>query len=183
MSELHIGLVHYPIFNKNKSIVATTITHFDVHDIARTCRSYGVTKFHLIHPSIEQLMFVARLKEHWAVGAGGKKNPLRAEAMKIVATACSIEEIKQQERIDVTYATSAKVHPSFKTEPFEVVRKTVKSSKKTLILFGTGSGLVDDVFKQCQAIVEPIVGFESSDFRHLSVRTAVAIVLDRVHRS
>lgn len=183
MSELHIGLVHYPIFNKNKDIVATTITHFDVHDIARVCRSYGVCKYHLIHPSEEQLMFVERLKEHWLVGAGGQINPLRAEAMKRVVTASSIEQVKVQEGIDLTYATSAKNYTDYPMQTFDSAKKNIKSAEKTLILFGTGSGLVSRVFDQCDALIEPIVGFEGSDFRHLSVRAAVAIVLDRIHRA
>ena len=185
MIELHIGLVHHPIFDRNKNTVATTVTHFDVHDIARVCRSYGVVKYHIIHPSESQLMFVARLKEHWSIGSGKEFNSLRAEAMKIIAVARSIDEIRKSEGLDKIYATSAKIHDSFPLKTFAEVRSEVKAGlgQKILILFGTGSGLVPSVFEQCDALIEPIVGFEGSDFRHLSVRTAVAIVLDRIHRA
>jgi hypothetical protein len=185
MTELHIGLVHHPIFDRNKNIVATTVTHFDVHDIARVCRSYGVVKYHIIHPSESQLMFVARLKEHWSSRAGKEFNPLRAEAMKIIAVAKSIDEINQSEGFDKIYSTSAKNHTQFPSITFSEVQAEIKNSslKKILILFGTGSGLVPTVFEQCHALIEPIVGFEGSDFRHLSVRSAVAIVLDRIHRA
>lgn len=185
MTEIHVGLVHHPIFDRNKNIVATTITHFDVHDIARVCRSYGVVKYHLIHPSENQLMFVARLKDHWSMGSGKEFNPLRAEAMKIIATAKSIQEIKSAHQIDKVYATSAKIHSDYELKSFDQVRAEVhaNTSQKILILFGTGSGLIPSVFKQCDAMIEPIVGFPGSDFRHLSVRSAVAIVLDRIHRA
>ena len=185
MTQIHVGLVHHPIFDRNKNIVATTITHFDVHDIARVCRSYGVVNYHLIHPSEPQLMFVARLKEHWSLGSGKEFNPLRAEAMKIISTAKSIEEVRKTHGIDKVYATSAKNHPNYDLKTFENMRSDLASAKeqKILILFGTGSGLVPSVFQQCDGLIEPIIGFPGSDFRHLSVRSAVAIVLDRIHRA
>lgn len=187
MVELHVGLVHYPIYNRNKNVVATTITHFDVHDIARICRSYGVTKYHLIHPAEEQLMFVQRLKEHWSIGSGKEFNPLRAEAMKIITTAESIEALKKSENLDLVYATSAKNHESYPQISFEGFREAFHgqkwAGKKVLILFGTGSGLVSSVYDQCDGLIEPIIGFPGSDFRHLSVRSAVAIVLDRIRRT
>lgn len=192
--------------------MATTITHFDVHDIARICRSYGVAKYHLIHPAQEQLMFVSRLKEHWSLGLGKDFNPLRAEAMKIVATAESLNSLKEAHGFDKVYATSAKDHLDYPKITFSDLKKQIqalksesqlaeikknhstqaqgivspegsRSIKKILILFGTGSGLVNTVFKDCDGLIEPIIGFEGSDFRHLSVRSAVAIVLDRLHRS
>ncbi len=182
--QLHIGLIHYPIYDRNKSIVATTITHFDVHDIARVCRSYGVVKYHIVHPSESQLMFVARLQDHWAAGQGKAFNPLRAEAMKIISLAKNIEDIKSQEGIDKVYATSAKNHVNFPCLSFQDIRSLKsQSEQKILIIFGTGSGLTPEIFSKCDGLIEPIVGFEGSDFRHLSVRSAVAIVLDRIHRS
>src|SRR4051812_37001797 len=33
-----IGLLHYPIYDRSKKVVATNITNLDVHDIARACR-------------------------------------------------------------------------------------------------------------------------------------------------
>lgn len=187
MVELHIGLIHHPVYNRNKHIVSTTITHFDVHDIARICRSYGVKKYHLIHPSEEQLMFVERLKNHWSVGSGKEFNPLRAEAMKIISTAESLEKLKAQEGIDQTFATSAKNHETYPQLSFMDFRTKFHgdewAEKKILIVFGTGSGLVNTVYEQCDGLIEPIEGFPGSDFRHLSVRSAVAIVLDRIRRT
>lgn len=39
---MSIGLVHYPIYNKNNEIV-TTAANFDIHDIARTARTYNIS--------------------------------------------------------------------------------------------------------------------------------------------
>ncbi len=46
------------------------------------------------------------------------------------------------------------------------------------VLFGTGYGLSDEVLKAADALLEPIG--DPSDWNHLSVRGAVAIVLDRL---
>ncbi|MBI5078484.1 RNA methyltransferase, partial [Candidatus Saganbacteria bacterium] len=36
MAEVYIALLHHPVYNKRKEVVATCITGFDLHDIART---------------------------------------------------------------------------------------------------------------------------------------------------
>ena len=41
--KVFLGLVHYPVYNKNKDIVATSVTNFDIHDISRTCRTYDLS--------------------------------------------------------------------------------------------------------------------------------------------
>lgn len=45
MANLYLGLVHYPIYNKNMQVIATAVTNFDIHDISRTARTYDVTKY------------------------------------------------------------------------------------------------------------------------------------------
>lgn len=42
MANLYLGLVHYPIYNKNMQVIATAVTNFDIHDISRTARTYDV---------------------------------------------------------------------------------------------------------------------------------------------
>ena len=44
-SPLYIGLVHYPIYDKNFNVIATAITNYDLHDISRSARTYGVKKY------------------------------------------------------------------------------------------------------------------------------------------
>lgn len=45
MANLYLGLVHYPIYNKNMQVIATAVTNFDIHDISRTARTYEVKKY------------------------------------------------------------------------------------------------------------------------------------------
>jgi len=47
-----------------------------------------------------------------------------------------------------------------------------------LILLGTGWGLTDEILARSDYILEPIEG--DSDYNHLSVRSAAAIILDRL---
>jgi hypothetical protein len=186
MFEVHLALIHHPVFNRQKKTVSTTITHFDVHDIARICRSYGVHKYHIVHPSEAQLMFVERLKEHWLVGSGKALNPIRSEAFKIIETSQSLDILRKNYNFDLVLATSAKEHPKFEKFTFLGLKKSIQEMKvgskpyKLLLIFGTGSGLTPECLEHCDGLIEPIVGFEGSDFRHLSVRAAVAIVLDRL---
>jgi tRNA (guanine37-N1)-methyltransferase len=46
-----------------------------------------------------------------------------------------------------------------------------------LFTFGTGKGFTDQFLEKCDYLLEPIQGFSS--FNHLSVRSAIAIALDR----
>jgi len=36
-SNLYLGLVHHPIYDKRKNIVATAVTNLDIHDIEFVC--------------------------------------------------------------------------------------------------------------------------------------------------
>ena len=47
-----------------------------------------------------------------------------------------------------------------------------------LLVFGTGYGLAEEIFEKSDAVLEPIG--DPSDWNHLSVRSAVAITLDRL---
>jgi hypothetical protein len=47
-----------------------------------------------------------------------------------------------------------------------------------LLLLGTGWGLSDDCFEAADFILEPIAG--AGTYNHLSVRSAAAILLDRL---
>ena len=44
-SSLYVGLVHYPIYDKNFNVIATAITNYDLHDISRSAKTYGVKKY------------------------------------------------------------------------------------------------------------------------------------------
>ena len=75
MGRMAVALIHHPVYDRAKNTIATNITNFDIHDIARACRVYDIEKYYIIHPMREQLMFVSRVLDHWRVGSGSKFNP------------------------------------------------------------------------------------------------------------
>jgi tRNA (guanine37-N1)-methyltransferase len=54
----------------------------------------------------------------------------------------------------------------------------VSRTQPLLLLFGTGFGLTDDVHASADLILKPVQGL--TEYNHLSVRSAVAIILDRI---
>jgi hypothetical protein len=183
LPRLALGLVHYPILDKEKNIVSTNVTNFDIHDIARAARMYGVEKYYIIHPMQEQLMFVERVLDHWRTGQGSKFNPSRKVALSRVTTAPSFAEAFADWGVpdSMTIATHAKPIEGVETMGFQDLRQAMFEQKRScFLLFGTGYGMTDEFMKECTAILEPIRGAPPDDFRHLSVRSAVSICLDRL---
>ena len=182
--KVHVGLVHWPIKDKAGSLVCTNVTNFDVHDIARACRTYGVEKYHIINRVPEQQMFVSRLVEHWTLGTGAKYNPMRKTALGIVSPQATVESTMATfERPPLVVATSAQERKTIPTVSYQDLRQTLFSpedDREILLLFGTGFGLADEVYGHCDQLLAPIKGSSSDDYRHLSVRSAVSIILDRL---
>lgn len=179
--DLAVGLVHYPILDRAGSTVATNVTNFDIHDIARACRVYGVSDYFIIHPAREQLMFVSRVLDHWRTGPGSLMNPKRKTALGPVKTAESLEDaLSQWGRKDVSVvATHAREKDKYKNYTFRELREELPK-KPHFLVFGTGFGLAESVFESCTHLLEPIRGAPPEDYRHLSVRSAVSICLDRL---
>jgi hypothetical protein len=185
--KIAVGLLHYPIYDRLRKVVATNITNLDVHDIARACRVYEVEKYYIIHPMEEQLMFVSRLLEHWKVGDGARFNPMRRTALTMVETAPSLEKAVAdwagddagKVQVVSTHARSLDGVPAI---TFRDLRSKISQDEdgKLFLLFGTGFGLTEDVMKGCSYLLEPIRGASVDDYRHLSVRSAVSICLDRL---
>ncbi len=180
-----LGLLHYPIYDSQRKVVATNITNLDIHDIARASRVYGVEKYYIIHPMEEQLMFVSRILEHWRIGDGAKFNPMRRTALTMVHTANSLESAVKDWAGDETtdiVATHARSLDGVPAITFRELRDkaAANSEGRLFLLFGTGFGLTEDVMRSCTALLEPIRGGSKDDYRHLSVRSAVSICLDRL---
>lgn len=182
--ELAVGLIHYPILDRAGNKVATNVTNFDIHDIARACRVYGVDHYFIIHPSREQQMFVSRVLDHWRVGPGAKLNPKRKTALGPVKVADSLEDALRQwgkSEVDVV-ATHAQDSTKYRRVSFKELRVDLPK-KPHFLVFGTGNGLAPEVFESCTLLLDPIRGASKEDYRHLSVRSAVSICLDRLRGS
>ncbi len=53
-----------------------------------------------------------------------------------------------------------------------------KKARPFLIILGTGWGLTETIFSQSDYVLEAVEGY--TDYNHLSVRSAAAIILDRL---
>lgn len=182
VSPLYCGLVHHPVLDRQGQEVTTSVTNVDVHDIARSARTYGLRGYFIISPIEAQHPVVQRIVDHWCSGAGRQRFPERGEALALVKVCASIDEaiceIEHREgetpRLLVTSAKSGPGRVSHREE----AERLGSQSRPTLLLFGTGHGLSERVLRRADAFLEPIEG--PTDFNHLSVRAAVAITLDRL---
>jgi len=185
---LYIALLHHPVYNKRKDIVSTCITGFDLHDIARSALTYGVKKYYVVNPLPAQREFAHRILDFWMDEESLEFNWTRAEAFKLISIKESLEEtLKEVEREEgqkpKVIATSARPRGNTK---FEDLKLGIRNSKNPhLLLFGTGWGLADEVFEKVDYVLEPIVGNSDlpgrpAGYNHLSVRSAAAIILDRL---
>ena len=182
MSPVYCALIHHPVVDRQGDEVTTSVTNLDVHDIARSARTYGLRGYFVVSPIEAQHPVVQRIVDHWVSGAGTKRFPERGEAIALVEVCLSIDDaiaaIEAREgETPRLVVTSAKAGPDRSTYEEEAQRLRA-GSPPTLLLFGTGHGLSDRVLQRADAFLEPIVG--PTDFNHLSVRAAVAITLDRL---
>jgi len=180
MKDLFTSLIHYPVLNKYREIVTTSITLFDVHDIARSSYTFGVSRFFIINQSPKQGEVLKRLFAFWKNGFGREYNENRSEALDIVRYHTSWEEALveteslMQEKV-YTVATSARIIEGNKHITLEQL-KIAREKQPFFLLFGTGWGLADEIMEKADYILEPITG--AKDYNHLSVRSAVAIILN-----
>lgn len=180
-SVIFIGLLHYPVYNKKGDTVASAITNFDLHDIARVAKTYGIQRLYVINPFRDQKRLAQRILDHWLKGQGNIYNPVRAEALELVDIVHSLEEAIQDIIERAGYrpklvVTDAKMHSNCTSYP--AAREMLCEGDTYLILFGTAWGIAKEVIERADYILTPIRG--NSNYNHLSVRSATAIVLDRL---
>jgi hypothetical protein len=162
-------------------VVTTCLTGFDLHDIARSAITFGIKKYYVINPLPTQREFAARIFDFWMDESSLEFNWTRAEAFKLISIKAELDEvIKEIEDLEGVrprvVATSAKPRG---TVTFRELQTEIRNSQLPyLIIFGTGWGLAEEVFDRADAILEPING--PTDYNHLSVRAATAIILDRL---
>jgi len=180
-SNLYIGLVHHPVYGRKKEIIATAVTNFDIHDISRCARTFGLGGVFIITPLESQVALVERIVAHWSQGEGAAYNPTRKESLSLVRVSRSIDEAdweisNHHQRRPLRVSTGASPYP--KSIGYERLR-TLLEDKETpyLLLFGTGWGLTKEVKDSSDYVLAPI---EGKGYNHLSVRSAVAIILDRI---
>lgn len=182
MSRLSLALIHYPVVDRFNELYTTAITNMDVHDIARSSCTFGLDQYYLVSPILAQRELAETMASFWVTGSGNKRNADRARAMSLVKVQQTLQEcIDHEENLTGTkpllIATSAKLCPG-KTISYEKGQNYIAQAPSTIVIFGTGYGLAPEIIERADYVLEPIYG--AKDYNHLSVRSAAAIILDRL---
>lgn len=189
-SHIYVALLHYPVYDKNERIVATSITNYDIHDISRVVRTYALGGYYMVTPLISQQELCRRIIRHWVEGFGSRYNQTRQEAFTTTHLASSLQEVVEQLReqyqaTPVVIMTSAReyVAQECKKPVFSYQDAGEAMQKQTnvpyILVFGTGYGVENQCIQTySDFILEPIRGV--AEYNHLSVRSAAAIIIDRL---
>jgi hypothetical protein len=163
-------------------VVTTALTNYDLHDIARTAKTYDVKKYFIVHPVEAQREMALRIMNHWKTGGGVHYNANRKEAFEETELVPTLEDAiswieKETGKKPAIVTTDARVYPN--TISYAAMRRKIHDEDTPIfILFGTGFGMTKEMMKKFDYIVEPIYG--AGTYNHLCVRSAVAIILDRL---
>lgn len=181
MGALYVALMHGGVVDKTGTEIASSLTHFDVHDIARSCRTYGVARYYVVTP-LETMRYLAqRMISYWNAGIGNFSIPNRGEALEVVEVAIDLEEVlasieKKEGMRPLVVATSARPQNSRVTFS-GLAQRIHQAPQPVLVLFGTAYGLSRRILDCCDHTLPPI---RAGRWNHLSVRSAVAITLERL---
>jgi hypothetical protein len=173
--------MHYPVVNKNGDTIASSMTNLDLHDISRAARSYGVRTFFVVTPLDDQKVLIDRIISHWTDGYGAGYNPARKEALGLIELKTDFEEVLEHirsngEGVPKVVVTSAR--PGCRCVGYGEFRKMIADGRPHLLVFGTAWGLAEEFIRSADVVLEPITG--EGDYNHLSVRSAAAVILDRI---
>ncbi|QWV92748.1 RNA methyltransferase [Geomonas oryzisoli] len=178
-----MALIHFPVYDKHKDVVATSVTNLDIHDMARLTRTFGLARYYIVTPVEEQIKLVEKVREHWLTGWGSTYNPKRKMALETLQCEESLESTiadieSRTGRRPKVVVTGASGRPNSVT--FAELKDLIDADPEQpyLLLLGTGWGLIEQVFNKSDLVLEPIKG--AGEYNHLSVRSAASIMLDRL---
>jgi tRNA (guanine37-N1)-methyltransferase len=176
-----VALVHFPVVNRKKMPIGSALTPIDMHDIARASRTFGAKEFYVVTPFADQADLAEQVISHWTKGVGGELNPSRKQALELIRVASTLEEAvlkiqAKEEQTVVTVATSARYLAN--AISIAALKQRLTNNAPHVLVLGTAWGLAGELIDRCDLKLEPIKG--SSDYNHLSVRSAASIYLDRI---
>lgn len=176
-----VALVHYPVRNRNGTVIGSAVTNLDLHDIARAARTFGVDTYYVVTPFADQQQLAREILDHWLTGYGASRNQPRKEALSLIRICDDLAAVyaaatAKWGRRPTVLATSAV--PGGEEIDYPRVRARIEAGEPILVLFGTGWGLTEEALAGADAQLPPLQG--PGDYNHLSVRSAAAIVLDRL---
>lgn len=201
----YVALVHHPVLDKSGAVVTSAVTNFDLHDIARSSRTFGLAGYFVVTPVGAQQDKVRHIARMWQEQV---ELDHRASALELVRPVSRLEDVIAAIAAETggaappappadpaaagqgaaparppvrVVATSANPR-SFPAIPHltapELISDARRDDRPMLLVFGTGWGLADSINPLLEQVLSPIDG--RPEWNHLSVRSAVAITLDRL---
>jgi len=176
-----IALIHFPVINKSGETIGSAVTNLDIHDIARASKTFGIDNYYIVTPYTDQQELVNEIIEHWQTGHGAGYNPARKSALALVRLKDTLDDVigqvaGERGQKPVLITTSAQLQGISIT--FAETRRRIETNEPILLLFGTAHGLAPEVLEKADYTLPPIKGI--TGYNHLSVRSAVSIILDRL---
>jgi hypothetical protein len=182
LADLFLALIHSPVLDRNGRVVTSAITSLDLHDIARSARTYGVRAMYVVHPVAEQRRFASQVLDHWRLNHGRLYDSRRREALDLVEVVedldtaiLAAERIARSQPLLVYTSALASCGASY-AELRSKLQNT--AGAPIMLMFGTGFGLAPAMRERADVIVEAVRG--PGEYNHLSVRAAASIILDRL---
>lgn len=181
-ANVSLALLHYPVYNKHQQVVATAVTNLDLHDIARSARTFGLYRYFVITPDEEQRLLSEKIRSHWLEGYGATYNPKRKAALELIEVVASLDRTVKE--LETRYGRRPKIivtgaqGRANSISSSQLAKLFKNHDQPYLLLLGTGWGMTEEVFALADYVLEPISG--GGDYNHLSVRSAAAIILDRL---
>jgi hypothetical protein len=176
------------VTNRNGKLVTTSVTNMDIHDISRSSRTFGMKGYFIVTPIVDQQELVGRILAHWRTDRSREYHPDRVEAVSLVRLANDFAEVKAAIRAEhgmdpEVVLTDARPLPN--TISYADYRRELadpaREKKPVVLVFGTGWGVSDAFYPEVHRILAPVYGPGGAEgYNHLSVRAAVAIILDRL---
>lgn len=180
--DLSVVLLHENMLDKTGKVVTTSLTIVDIHDIARSSTTFGLKNFFIAHPATALRKLAEIMTRHWSEGFGSTYNPKRKTALSKVEICINLDEViekitKRAGKTPKLIATSAKQGAN-RISYSEMAKELKLSNSPYLLMLGTGWGMTDELMSKADYVLDPILG--PGEYNHLSVRSACAIMLDRL---
>ncbi len=179
----YCALLHNDVVLKDGSVGQSTITSIDIHDIARSSKTYGIKEYFLVTRLAAQSQLAENFLDFWKDDEAACLNRSRAEVLAFVTVKKEIEDciehIKKIEGMSpiLVVTSSRREIPHEHMITFHDQGKLWREKRPILFIFGTSHGISPEVMNSCDFRLIPLEGLE--EFNFLSVRSAVGIVLDR----
>ena len=179
MGAVSLAIIHYPVLDKRGQIVSTSINNLEMHDVARSCMTFGVELCYIVTPLDKQRAIAEQLVEHWRSGYGRKYNPDRAEALGKISIRKTLGEVMAEfDGCEPHVIGTSSKQRDISIGYDDLTEWVVSDSRPFLLLFGTGWGLPPEIVSGCERTLLPIRG--PGEYNHLSLRVAIGIILDRL---